>query len=90
VPPRNVLAFQNPRPVEIDVGIVLLDEPDRIFVERGASDTDPGRRSKPIEDARSRLSATAAAGAVRVHDKRVLVSAFVARKPEMRQNYFLF
>lgn len=25
-----------------------------------------------------------------MHDKRVLVPAFVARKPQMRQNYFLF
>jgi hypothetical protein len=27
---------------------------------------------------------------VRMHDKRVLVTAFVARKPEMWQIYFLF
>jgi hypothetical protein len=88
--PGTVLSFQDPGPVEIDVGIVLLDQPDRIFIERGAPDTHSRGRSKPIEDARSRLPAAPGAGAVRVLDKRVLVAAFVARKSQMRQNYFLF
>jgi hypothetical protein len=88
--PRTILAFQDPCPVELNVGVVLFDQPDGIFIERGSADAHAGRRPKPIEDARSRFSAASAPGAVRMHDKRVFVPAFVARKPQMRQNYFLF
>jgi len=88
--PGTVLPFQDARPVEINVWVVLLDQANRVFVERRSPDADAGRRSKPVEDARSRFPATSAPGAVRMHDKGVLVPAFVARKPQMRQNYFLF
>ena len=56
----------------------------------GSPDADAWRRAEPVEDARPRFSPSSAPGAVRMHDKRVLVTAFVARKPEMRQSYFLF
>src|SRR6185503_12917263 len=83
---RTVLPFQDAGPVEFNVGIVLLDQADGVFVERRPPDPDARRRSKPVEDARSRFSATSAPGAVRMHDKRVLVPPFVARKPQMRQS----
>ena len=87
---RTVLPLQDARPVELDVGIVLLYQPDRVFVECRSSDADAWWSAKPIEDAGSGFPAAAATGAVRVHDKRVLVPAFVAAEPQVRQGYFLF
>ena len=84
------LSFQDPGPIEFDIRIVLLDQADGIFVKRGSPDTHPGRGAKPVQDPRTRLSAPSAPGAVRMHDKRVLVTAFVARKPQVWQIYFLF
>jgi len=84
------VAFENARPIEFDVGVVLLDQADGVLIEGRSADAYAWRRAKPIKDARARLTATPTAGAVRVHDKRILVAAFVARKPQMRQNYFLF
>jgi hypothetical protein len=46
-----VLTFENPRPIEFNVRVVLLDQPDGVFVERGAPDAHAWRRSEPIEDA---------------------------------------
>jgi hypothetical protein len=69
---------------------VLFDEPDGVFVERRSADAHAWWSSEPIEDARPRFTAPAAARAVRVNDERVLVPALVAGEPQMRQNYFLF
>ncbi len=88
--PGTFLPFQDPCPIELNIRVVLLDEADGILVERGSPDAHTRRRAEPIEDPRTRLSASAASGAVRVHDKRVLVTAFIARKPQVRQIYFLF
>jgi len=85
---RSVLPLENTGPIELDVGIVLLDEPDGSLVERRASDPDARGRSEPVQDARAGFAATAAAS--RMHHERVLVPALVAGKPQVRQNYFLF
>jgi hypothetical protein len=69
---------------------VLLDESNRIFVERRTADADSGRGPKPIKDSRTRLAASAPAAGMGVDDKRVLVAAFIAAEPEVRQDYFLF
>jgi hypothetical protein len=87
---RRLLRLQNSRPVELNVRIVFLDEANRVFVERRTPDANAGRGSEPIQDARTRLSSTTAAGAMRIDDKRVLVAALVAAEPEVRQSYFLF
>ncbi len=55
---RNVLPFEDPRPVEIDVGVVLFDQADRVLVERGPTDAHARRRPEPVEHARSRPAAT--------------------------------
>jgi hypothetical protein len=65
---------------------VLLDHPDRIFVERGPADANAGRRPEPIKDAGTRLPPASP----RVDDERVLVAALVAVEPKEWQDYFLF
>jgi hypothetical protein len=85
---RGVLSFENAGPIEFDVGIVLLDEPDGSLVERRASDPDAGRGSEPVQDPGAGFASTAAAS--RVYDERVFVPALVAGKPQVRQDYFLF
>jgi hypothetical protein len=84
------LSLENSRPIELYVWIVLLDETDRILIQGGAADSYTRRRSEPVQDAGPGFSAAPAAGAVRMHDKRVLVPAFVAAEPQMWQGYFLF
>jgi hypothetical protein len=83
---RSGLAFQNSRPVELDVRIVFLDQFDCAFVESGATDLDAWRRPKPIEDPGSCLSAAP----IGVDDERILVAALVAAETKVRQGYFLF
>ena len=85
----GVLRLQDSGPVELNVRIVLLDESNRVLVERRPSDADSGWGPKPIKDSRTRLAAPTAA-AMGVDDKRVLVAAFIAAEPEVRQDYFLF
>lgn len=43
--------FQNPRPVELNIRIVLLEEPDRLLIDRCAADAHAGRRAEPIKEA---------------------------------------
>ena len=82
----RALPFQNPRPVEFDVRVVLLDQPDGIFIERGAPDPDARRRAEPVQDAGARPAPPSTG----MDDKRVLVAALVATEPQKRQDYFLF
>ena len=82
----RILSLQDARPVELDVGVVLFDQADRIFVERGPSDAHTGRRPEPVKDSGAGLPAAAAG----VDDERVLVTTLVAAEPEVRQAYFLF
>ena len=65
---------------------MVLDESNRIFVERGASDSYTGRGAKPVKDPGPALPFAL----LRVDDEGVLVAALVAAEPELRQNYFLF
>ena len=46
---RRIL--QDSRPVELDVGIVLLQQADGVLVDRRASDANAGRGAEPIKDA---------------------------------------
>ena len=80
------LPFQDPGPVERDVGVVLFYEADGIFIERRAPDLDAGRRPEPVKDPGPALPFFL----LRVDDEGVLVAALVAREPELRQGYFLF
>lgn len=86
---RCLLSLQDTGPVELDVRVVLLDKPDRIFIERRPSDANARGGAKPVQDAGARLAA-APAGGVGMDDKRVFVAALVAAEPEVRQDYFLF
>jgi hypothetical protein len=83
---RCPLLFQDLRPVELDLRIVLFDRLDCRFVERRPTDPYARRRSKPVEDAGSR----SAFATITVDDERVFVAALVAAEPEVRQGYFLF
>ena len=76
------LPFEDPGPVEGDVGIVLLDQPDGVLVERRTPDLDARRRPEPVKDARPPLPFAL----LRVDDERVLVAAFVAAEPELGQD----
>ena len=80
------LPLQDPRPLEVDSGVQLLDEANGVLVERRPADLDSRRRSKPIKNARPRTPATA----IGVDDEGVLVAVLVAIEPKIRQNYFLF
>ena len=80
------LALQDPRPFELDPGVQLLDEANRVFVERCPAHLDSRRGPEPIEDARPRTPAPA----IGIDDEGVLVTALVAIEPQIRQNYFLF
>jgi hypothetical protein len=40
--------FQNPRPIELDVRIVLLEQANRVFVDRRAADANARRRAEKI------------------------------------------
>ena len=82
----RALALQDPRPFELDPGVQLLDEADRVLVERCPADLDSRRGPEPIKDARPRT----AAPAIGIDDEGVLVTALVAIEPQIRQNYFLF
>ena len=70
--------FEDVRPVELNVGVVLLEQADRIFVDRGTPDTHSRRGAKPIQDSRLSLAASA-----RVVDERGgFVSATIAGQAE--------
>ncbi len=78
--------FQDSRPVELHVGIVLLEQTDGVLVDRRASDPDAGRRTKPIKDA-----VLAASFAPRIVDERCrLVPAAVAVETQMWQTLLPF
>ena len=85
---RRILPFENARPIEFDVGVVLLDQPDGRLIEGRATDPHAWRGSKPVQDTRAGFAAAPAAS--RMHHKRVFVPALVAGKPQVRQVYFLF
>jgi hypothetical protein len=76
------LAFENPRPVELDARIQVLDEPGRFFIERSATDLDTRRRAKPVEDPRARLPPPPFG----MDDERIFVAPLVAIEAQVRQD----
>jgi hypothetical protein len=80
---RRLRRFEDTGPVELDAGVVLLEQADRVFVDRRAADADTRGRAEEIKDAR--LPAAAAAAAAR-EERGGLVPALVAREAEVRQN----
>jgi hypothetical protein len=79
-------SLENSCPIELDVRVVLLEQPDRVLVQRGAPDTNPRRSAEPIEDARPGFSTSPAA----VDDERVFVPALVAIEAKVRQKLLPF
>jgi hypothetical protein len=80
--------FENARPVEFDVGVVLLQQPDRFLVDRRASDADARRRAEPVQKALPRPAPAPARPDF--GERGRLVSALVAIEAQLRQGYFLF
>ena len=78
--------FEDARPVELHVGIVLLEQVNGVFVDRGASHANAWRRAKPIEDAV--LSAPSPARAL--HERGRFVAAPVTIEAQVWQRYFRF
>src|SRR5690606_7906442 len=66
------------RPVEIDLGMPLLERPDRLLVEGGTPYPHARCAAVPVEDARS------LAGPGRVQQEGVLVPAMIAGDPHVR------
>ena len=78
--------FEDSRPVELHVGIVLFEQVYGVFVDRGAADADAGRRAEPIEDAM--LSASSPARAL--HERGRFVAAPITIEAQVWQRYFRF
>ena len=83
---RLLLAVEDLRPVELDLGVVLFDQADRVLVEGRAPDANPGRSAEPVEDPR----ATLVPAARRVDDVGGLVAALVAAEPKRGQGLLPF
>jgi hypothetical protein len=82
---RRRRLFQNARPIELDVRIVLLEQVNRVFVNRRAADTDAGRRAEKIQE--TLLPSTAACASARQKGGG-FVAALVPREAKMGQNLF--
>jgi hypothetical protein len=80
------IPLEYPGPVEFDLGVVLFDQADGVFVQRGAADPDAWRGAEPIEYSRARP----APPSFRVDEECVLVAALVAAEPEVRQGLLPF
>ena len=80
--------FQETRPVELDVGIVPLEQPHRLLVDRRAADADAGRGAEPVQNPLP--LAAAAPRPTAVGDGRRFITTLVACEAELRQGYFLF
>lgn len=74
--------LENARPVELDVGVVLLEQTDRVFVDRRAADADAGRRAEEIQET---LPAAAPAGAAARQERGAFIAALVPGKSQVRQ-----
>src|ERR1051326_6690922 len=74
--------FEDARPVELDVRVVLFDQTNRILVDRRASDADAWRSAKEIQKT---LAAPATAAAGTDQERSRFVAAVVASEPEVRQ-----
>ena len=80
--------FQQPRPIELHVGVVCFQQPSGFVVQRRASDAYAGGCAEPVEQT---LAATAASPATtRLHQRGRLIAALVAIDADLRQGYFLF
>lgn len=66
--------FQNPRPVELNVRIVLLEQTNRVFVDRGAANANARGRAEKIQE--TLLPPTAASASAR-QERGGLVAALV-------------
>jgi hypothetical protein len=77
--------FQNPRPVELDVRIVLLEQTNRVFVDRRAADANAWRRAEKIQE--TLLPSTAACAPAR-QERGGFIAALVLCEPKVRQNLF--
>ena len=77
------LGFQNPRPIEGDVGILLFDQADGRVVERWPADLHAGWGAEPIKEAIPRPSISAGG----LNKRRCFVPAFVAGNPQKWQSY---
>src|SRR5688572_28666244 len=75
---RRGLRFQYLLPVELDIGVVLLNPPDRFLVEGWPPHSDAGWRAEPVKNALLRPP-LAAAG---VDERGCFVSAFVPGEPQ--------
>ena len=64
---------------------MLLDQPDRVFVDRRAPDTDAWRRAEEIKEALASIPAAAARG----EERGGFVAAFVPGEAEVRQGRYL-
>ncbi len=78
---RLFLAIEDLRPVELDVGVMLFDQADRVLVDGRAPDANSGRSPEPVEDSRT----PPVPAARRVDDVRRLVAALVAAEPKRGQ-----
>src|SRR5215204_2402354 len=74
--------LQDPRPVELDVRVVLLEEANRFFVDGRPADTDARRRAEPVEKP---LALTTPSATRRFGERRRLVAALVTIEAELRQ-----
>ena len=83
---RDRPALQDPRPIEFDVRVARLDQPDGVLVESGASDPDTWRRAEPVKNPGPALPSPSR----RLDDVGVLVSALVFAEPELRQGLLPF
>ena len=73
--------LENANPIEFDVGVLLLDQPNRFLIERISPDFHTRRRAEAIEDARLRV----APSSFRVDQIRCLVASLVAVETQERQ-----
>lgn len=79
---NRLLRFQDARPVELDTGVRLLDQPDGVFVEGRTSDPYSRWRAEPVKDPRMRSPPAT----LIMNDVGVLVSELVAAEPEVGQD----
>ena len=80
--------FQQPRPIELHVGVVCFQQPLGFVVQRGSPDAHAGGCAEPVEQP---LAAAAPAPATTRLDQRGrLIAALVAIDADLRQGYFLF
>ena len=80
---RRRLGFEDFLPVELDIRILFFDPADRVFIQGGPPDLDPGRSPEPVKKALLRAPLTSRG----VHERCRFVPALVASKPQEWQYY---